>query len=102
MFIKLAQFLLAGVGCARQTRATPGYRAGSQADCHLAANSRRARRPTLICGWRKAPSSGALECHWQAIDLPEADELAQWRHGRTTRSPTGACAGKRPFTRAAA
>jgi hypothetical protein len=102
MFKKLAQLLVFGAGCARQSRATSGYRADGQPDRRLVAHSHRARRPTLICGWRKVPS-GALECHWQAIDLAEADPVAPRRDRRATQSPTGARAtGKRPFTPAAA
>jgi hypothetical protein len=103
MFTKLAQFLLLGVGCARHAQATLGYRADNHPDRRLIANSHRGRRPTLICGWRKIPSSGALECHWRALDPPEVDEVAQWRFGTGIQSPTSASAtGKPPFARAAA
>ena len=102
MFAKLAQFLLFGVGCARYSRATPGYRAEGHPDHHLIADSHRARRPTLTCGWRKVPSSGALECHWQAIDPADVDDLAQRRHNKATQSPTVCATAERPFTRAAA
>ena len=104
MFKKLAEFLLSGVGYARQARATARYCAGSRPSTSpVTTTSHRARRPTLICEWRKRPSSGALACHWLLIDLSEADAFAPRRDPTATQSPTGARArGKQPFTRAAA
>jgi hypothetical protein len=102
MFTKLAQFLLLGLGRPRRPLAIVARNSDIRPEFRNLANSHQARRPTLICGWRKVPSSGALECRWQAIDVPEADELAQRRHGKATPSPTACATGKRSFARAAA
>jgi len=79
MFTKLAQSRLFGFGLALQTRPTVSYGADGHPQRRFIANSHRARRPALVCRWRKAPSTGALECVWQTVEQPTADEAGPKR-----------------------
>jgi hypothetical protein len=67
MVAKTAQYSIVG----RDTRQPSPVTAAHCNDNHdnhvargLPVNSRRMRRPVLVCGWRKVPATGALECFW--------------------------------------
>jgi hypothetical protein len=64
MFAKLAQSLGFGRRHAALSKAAPCN------DNHPArplATISRAPRRALVCGWRRAPVTGRLECFWQAV-----------------------------------
>ncbi len=102
MFTKLAAFLVFDAGRLPRPLAIVGPHANVRPYWRSVAKSRHTRRPALICRWQSGPL-GALECHWQAIALPETDETAQRHYRKANQSPTGACAvRKRRVARAAA
>ena len=102
MFTKLAALLVFGAGRLPRPLAIVGRYAYARPERRSVAKSRHRRRPALICRWQSGPAGG-LECHWQAIALPETDEPAQRHYRKANQSPTGACAvRKRPVARAAA
>jgi hypothetical protein len=101
MFTKLAQFRLFGRGRALPALPTIGHHSDDR-DNLLVGNLRRARRPTLVCRWRNAPSGG-LECVWHTVGAGCADKhepvlLDQ----RILRLTDVRAAARRPFIRTAA
>lgn len=102
MFAKLAQFALHGVGSVQRTWPTGGDRTRHHADCRPL-DSRRTPRPILVCRWRKAPTTGALECVWRSVAAPAIDEPRPARSpGEVRRLTDARAAARRPFRRAAA
>jgi len=65
MFTNLTQFRLFG----KQARPTVRHSIDRHLDDHVVATAHRTRRRMLFCRWQKVPSTGALECAWQAVDL---------------------------------
>jgi hypothetical protein len=60
----------------------------------------RAQRHALVCGWRRVPATGRLECFWQ-VDTAAAEEPGiSWT--MTRRPPGNYSAGKSPVQSAAA
>jgi hypothetical protein len=103
MFTKLAQISVRGVGSTQRASATTdGYRA-SNAAVSRPANPHRVRRPMLICHWRHAPVTGALECVWESVTAPATGQPRPQRSlGEVRRLPDARAATKSPFRRAAA
>ena len=69
MFAKLAQSLGSGRRHAALLTAAPCN------DNHPArpmATISRAPRRALVCGWRRAPVTGRLECFWQVVPVEAA------------------------------
>jgi hypothetical protein len=103
MFTNLAQFRLFGIGRAQHTRSTIEHRIDGDSNDHFVATPHRARRPTLACRWRQAPSIGALECVWQSVEMPTATKPRPMRLITRTGPPEDAlAAGERPSLRPAA
>jgi len=98
MFTTLAQFRL--FGRVLRTRPSDGRRSNEHPDDHFAATARRARRPTLVCRWQLAPSTAALECVWQSVEVPPAGRPRP--DGRIVRLTEARAAARRPFIRSAA
>jgi hypothetical protein len=101
MFAKLAQVRLRP---ARVVSAPDIYRIGRRAACRpTMAASHRARRPMLVCRWRHAPATGALECMWESVDAPAASQPRSQRSpGEVHRLTDARAAARRPFRRSAA
>jgi hypothetical protein len=102
MFAKLAQSL--GFG-----RRRPAASAPIAAHCNdnhpvrgLAPISQRAPRCALVCGWRRTPTTGRLECFWQVVLVDEAAGVEEprisWMFGWMER-PRGACLAGTPPSR---
>jgi hypothetical protein len=104
MFAKLAQIRLRSVGSADQAWATDELRNGNRAACSSPiANSHHAGRPILVCHWREAAATGALECVWQSVPTPATDEPRQARVlGEVHQLTDARTAARRPLRRAAA
>jgi hypothetical protein len=102
MFTKLARFRLFGGGGAQQAQPTIGHRSDDGGN-RLVRTPRPARRPTLVCRWRNAPSTGALECVWQSVQMPIAGRPRPMRLIAGTASPVETlAAGEPPLLRPAA
>jgi hypothetical protein len=102
MFAKLAQFWLLG-----GHHPTPQTETGHCVDSHIGAPmiaaTRRTRRPTLVCRWRKATATRGLECAWQSVGVPGADASGQKpRGGRTHRRARAGAPPRRLVLRSAA
>jgi len=66
---------------------------------HLATASHRAPRQVLVYGWRQLPTTGRLECFWQAVsvDSSAAEEPGiNWMIGRMQWSRGARLMGKPP------
>jgi hypothetical protein len=74
MFAKLARFH--GLGRRRAASAVVAMHCNDNHPAvRLATVTRRAQRPVLACGWRRAAATGRLECFWQ--DLPADAEAVE-------------------------
>jgi hypothetical protein len=104
MFAKLAQIHVRHVGDVQHAGTANTNRAGNGlGGCLAMAATRRARRPILICHWRHAPGTGALECVWEAASAPATGEPRRQRLlGETRRLNDARAAARRPIRRAAA
>lgn len=103
MFAKLARFNGLGHRHAAPSKAAYCNCNDNHPVLHLASVSR-ARRPALVCGWRRVPATGRLECFWQAVPVDAAteDPGISRMTGRARRR-LGACrAGRSPLRLAAA
>jgi hypothetical protein len=90
MITNLAQFRLFGIVRAQQARSTVRHRIDRHRNDHFVATAHRSRRPVLVCHWQKVPSTGALECAWQAVDLPIVNQPRRRRLIERSRSPANA------------
>jgi hypothetical protein len=70
---------------------------------HRLASVSRARRPALVCSWKRVAATGRLECSWQAMPVGAAAEEPgiSWMMGWTHRRP-GSCRAGTPLRSAAA
>jgi hypothetical protein len=103
MFRNLAQFCLFGIGRAQQPRSTIQHRIDDHSNDHFAVTAHRSRRPTLVCRWQKVPSTGGLECVWQAVPRPTANTPRPMRLVARAESPAEAdAADEAPLLRPAA
>jgi hypothetical protein len=103
MFARLAQIRLRRVGSAQRACATTiGYRADNAAVCRPA-SPHRVQRPLLVCHWRQAPATGALECVWERVSAPASGPVRPGRlFGEVRCLPDARAATKHPLPRAAA
>jgi hypothetical protein len=102
MFAELAR--LHGFGHRRAAPSKAAY-SNDNHPVHRSASVARVRRRPLVCGWRRVPATGRLECFWQTVpvDAAAAEEPGISRMTGRTHRPLGAClASQSPFRRAAA
>jgi hypothetical protein len=102
MFAKIAQFwLLGGHHPIPQTEI--GHGVDSRIGAPVIAGTRRARRPTLVCRWRKAKAARGLECVWTSVAVRGADASGQKaRGGRTHRRALAGAPPRQSVLRSAA
>jgi len=88
MFAKRAQFNIFGRDPGRRSGATAAPSNDNHSSRRSVTNLRQMPRPILVCGWRKVPATGALECFWQveSDSVPTAEEPGiGWRTERVQR-----------------
>ena len=96
MFAKLAQFNRFGRRHALLSAAKTAYANDNHPGRRTAA-SPRARRQTLVCGWRHVPATGRLECFWQ-VEPAGAAVAEEPGISRTTRRHSSASARHRVYS----
>ena len=103
MFGKLAQFQ----GLRRRPAVPSAARASPCNDNRpvrrLVGAAQLSPRPVLVCGWRRVPATGRLECFWQVVPIDSAaEEPAIRRMIERMLWLLGTCrAAKQPFRLAA-
>jgi hypothetical protein len=101
MFAKLERFH--GVSHRHPAPSKAAYCNDNHPVHRLASVSRMPRR-SLVCGWRRVPATGRIECFWQAVpvDAAAAEEPGiSWMMRRTHRL-RGCLTGRLPYRLAAA
>jgi hypothetical protein len=93
MFAKLAQFWLLG-GHHPIPQTATGHCVNTRMETPVTGASRRARRPILICRWRKAKATRGLECFWKSVTARGTDAPGQKSRGARTHARPRA--GARP------
>jgi hypothetical protein len=102
MFEKLAQFWLLG-GHHPIPQAETGHCDDTRIGSPVTTGTRRARRPKLICRWRKAKTARGLECAWKSVAVHGADASGQQsRGGRTHRRARAGAPPRQSVLRSAA
>jgi hypothetical protein len=96
MFAKLARFSGFGRRHALLSAAKTAYANDNHPGRRTAA-SPRARRQTLVCGWRHVPATGRLECFWQ-VEPAGAAVAEEPGISRTTRRHSSASARHRVYS----
>ena len=97
MFAKLARFNGFGRRHALLSAAKTAYANDNHPGRRRTAASPRARRQTLVCGWRQLPATGRLECFWQ-VEPAGAAAAEEPGISRTTRRHSSASARHRVFS----